>query len=277
MIYSKLYKKRFYIFLVICTLVLSITYLRTYFGMPEEITLIKGQTHIYNFKGPFPVSIKADKEGILRLNGGDITAGGNNYHLTNPLAFESDKKGSVELDIKILGLVPLRTLKVDIVENRRIVPCGNTIGVKLKLEGILVVGISDISSVGGKKATPAKDSGIRAGDLIMQADNRQIQTINELIDVIDNSKGNKIKIRYKRGGIYRDTNITPVKSSEDSKYHLRIWVRDNTAGIGTLTFYDPNTRYFGALGHGITDIDTGTIMPVRTGEILESNILAWLL
>jgi stage IV sporulation protein B len=82
-----------------------------------------------------------------------------------------------------------------------------------------------------------------------------------------------LKISYRSGNEIQQAMISPVKSSEDDKYHIGLWVRDSTAGIGTLTFYDEKTGRFGALGHGITDIDTGTLMSVKSGEILESSIL----
>ena len=82
-----------------------------------------------------------------------------------------------------------------------------------------------------------------------------------------------MQIQYVRNGEVANTVIRAVRSVEDNRYHLGLWVRDNTAGIGTLTFYDPESNVFAALGHGITDIDTGTLMSVSTGEILESEIL----
>ena len=90
---------------------------------------------------------------------------------------------------------------------------------------------------------------------------------------INNSQGKSINISFKSGIAENKTALIPVIASDDKKYHIGLWVRDSTAGIGTLTFYDPETSSFGALGHGITDIDTGTLMPVASGEIIESSIL----
>jgi len=145
--------------------------------------------------------------------------------------------------------------------------------VKIRLTGILVVGVSDIKLPDGSRVTPAKESGLRAGDLIVSINGKKINSINKLAEIVESSEGKEIKIRYMRGNVYHDVLLKPVKSADDKKYHLGLWVRDNTAGIGTLTFYDPETKCFAALGHGITDIDTGTMMPVQDGQILESRIL----
>lgn len=109
--------------------------------------------------------------------------------------------------------------------------------------------------------------------MILEVSGKKIDNTEDLITEIDNSNGEGIKVKYKRGNKVAALTVKPIKSVEDNKYHVGMWVRDSTAGIGTLTFYDPKSNGFGALGHGITDIDTGALMPVENGEIVESNIL----
>ncbi len=273
MLFDKTYKKKILIAILASIIMVSLTYIKTYFSMPEELTIIKGEALIYNFRSPFYVRLVADDNEILKLNGGYIKASGNSLNLSNPVTFESEKNGSVVLDFKIFGILPLRSLRIDVVENIKIVPCGNTVGVKLNLTGILVVGTADIRAENGTRVYPAREAGIRAGDLIVQVNGMNIKSIRKLVDEVEKSRGNEMKIRYKRGGAFRDVFIRPAMSADDREYHIGLWVRDNSAGIGTLTFYDPATGNFAALGHGITDIDTGTLMPVSHGEVLESCIL----
>jgi stage IV sporulation protein B len=267
-------RKRFVIFLLVCFMVMLVSYLRTFFTLPGEITLLEGEEYVYDFKSPFLVNIKADKLGVLKLNNGEIGQGGSYQRLSSPMIFKTLSNGSVKLRMSILGLIPLRTVQVDVVPNKKIVACGSTIGVKLKIKGILVIGISDVENFEGKKVLPTKLTGMKIGDLIQEANNKKINTIDELIKEIDESQGDSIILKYRRGNSYYSVEIKPIKSIDDKRYHLGLWVRESTAGIGTLTFYDPETKYFGALGHGITDIDTGTLMPVGSGELLESRILA---
>lgn len=273
MVFIKSYRKKFIIFLAVCFTVMALTYIRTISLLPGQITLIEGQEHVYNFGSLIPVEVKADKDGIIELNNGQIKSTGGYMQLSNPISIKSNKKGSVMLTLKAFGLIPLRTMKVDIVPNKKIVACGNTVGVKLDLNGILVIGISDVRDMEGKSVMPTKESGIKTGDLLVEINGKKPGGIDDLIKEVEKSAGESIKLKYKRGSSYSTAELNPILSSEDKKYHLGLWVRDSTAGIGTLTFYDPDSRYFGALGHGITDIDTGTLMPIADGEILESNIL----
>ncbi len=242
--------------------------------VPGKITLLQGEDYAYDFKSPFLIGVKADRDDVIKLYSNDMKKSDSYINLSNQLHFKTQKLGSVNLKMKIFGLIPVKTVQVDIVPNNKVVACGNTIGVKLTIDGILVIGLSDVETVDGKKLLPAKDVGIKTGDILMEINREKLDGTENLIRQIENSRGEKLKLRIRRDSSIIETEIKPVKAADDKKYHIGLWVRDSTAGIGTLTFYDPVTKSFGALGHGITDIDTGTLMPVSEGEILESNILA---
>jgi stage IV sporulation protein B len=248
-------------------------YISVLLSIPQELILIKGEKYVYNFKSPFVINVKADREGIIKINDGDIKATGNNVSFSRPVSFSTDKNGSVNLNLRLFGLLPVRTVKVDIVSGNQVVACGNTIGVKMDIEGILVIGVSDVETENGQKVLPSKDTGFKPGYIILEVNGKNMGGVDDLIAEIDKSSGKALKIKYKYGGTIGTANIKPVKAIDDDRFHIGLWVRDSTAGIGTLTFFDPQTKSFGALGHGITDIDTGMLMPVESGEILESNIL----
>ncbi len=273
MIFLK-HRKKIYIFLSVCFVVLAFSYIRMITLLPGKLTLMEGEEYVYDFKSPLLVSIKADKEGVVKLNNSELKGSSGYIKIVNPISLKSVKKGCVNLKMRIFGVLPLKTMKINVVPNKKIVACGNTIGVKLRISGILVIGLSDVEDINGNKSIPAKQSGIKPGDLITQVNKVTPKSTDDLIAEIEKSKGEKLKITYKRGNSYNEVEIKPVMSVDDKKYHIGLWVRDSTAGIGTLTFYDPQSMCFGALGHGITDLDTGALMPVDTGEILESNILA---
>lgn len=265
--------KKILIVLVVSTLaVIGAAYAKVMLTIPGEMVLIEGEEYFYNIDSLFPLSIKADTEGILKLNGRNIETKGNHIGISRPVSLCSAKGGSVKLNLKFFGLLPVKTVNVDIVSNKQVIACGNTVGVKIKLEGILVIGISDVEN-NGQKTIPVKNSGIKPGYVITSINNKPLGNIEELVNEINSSMGKPLKIAYKSGANKGEATVSPVMSSEDKKYHIGLWVRDSTAGIGTLTFYDSTTRIFGALGHGITDIDTGTLMSVNSGEILESSIL----
>lgn len=265
--------RKILIVLTVSTLaVVGAAYAKVMLSIPDEMLLVEGEEYFYNINSLFPLSIKADTEGILKLNGRNIGTSGNQIGFSRPVSLCSAKGGSVKLNLKFFGLLPVKTVNVDIVPNKQVVACGNTVGVKLKLEGILIIGISDVEN-NGQKYIPVKNSGIKPGYVITHINNKTVIDIEELVNAINNSEGKPIKISFKSGIDRGEAMVSPVKSSEDKKYHIGLWVRDSTAGIGTLTFYDITNKMFGALGHGITDIDTSTLMSVKSGEILESSIL----
>lgn len=265
-------KKALIVLMISVFSVICVSYTKVLLTVPGDMVLIEGEEYSYNIDSLFPISIKADTEGILRINGNKIASSYNHVGISKPVSLSSDRDGSVKLKLRFFGLLPVKTVNVDVVSNKNLVACGNTVGVKLKLDGILVIGISDVLT-NNQKVIPVKNTGIRPGNVITGINDENVDSIDELVDVIESNGGKPLKISYRSGNEIQQAMISPVKSSEDDKYHIGLWVRDSTAGIGTLTFYDEKTGRFGALGHGITDIDTGTLMSVKSGEILESSIL----
>lgn len=271
--YIKPTKRKVILFLVICFAVMTITYLRMLFSLPNQITLFENKEYNYNFKSPFLVNLEAENDEILIFESKDSKVSNKKNGFNDSIMIKAKKLGRTSLSLRLFGLIPIKTMQVDVVPYKEVIACGNTVGVKIKVDGILVIGLSDVETVNGERLLPARDSGLKPGDLIVEVNNKKIENAYELMSEIDNSQGQRISIKYKRGNSYNNTKVTPVMAVEDKKYRVGMWVRDSTAGIGTLTFYDPQSKGFGALGHGITDIDTGTIMPVDKGEIIESNIL----
>lgn len=182
------------------------------------------------------------------------------------------KEGSYTADVKFLGLLPVKTVRVDVLQAAEVVPCGNSIGVKLYTDGLLVVGLSDFQDTAGRSVSPGKDCGLRVGDIIRQVNGQQIKTIEEFSDAVNHAGGGQVQLVLERDGRQLTQTLVPRADAADQTFKLGIWVRDSTAGIGTLTFYDPATKAFGALGHGITDVDTGALLPVGSGSILPANI-----
>ena len=182
--------------------------------------------------------------------------------------------GSYTAEVKLLGLLPVKSVRVDVIQSAEVVPCGNSIGVKLYTDGLLVVGLSDFHDTGGRTVSPGKDCGIRIGDIIRQVGGQTVTRIADFTAAVAQTGGSSITLGLEREGRQFTQDITPHADAADGAYKLGLWVRDSTAGIGTLTFYDPATQAFGALGHGITDVDTGHLLPVGSGNILPANIVS---
>ncbi len=171
---------------------------------------------------------------------------------------------------KLFG-VPLKDVKVDVIPKIRLIPGGSLFGVKFFTRGVMIVGMSDIESDGGI-LNPAARSGLDVGDCLIALNDTEVNTVEEVADIVEKSEGKTIKIRYERDGKSAETTLEPLKSLTDGKYRSGLWVRDSTAVIGTVTFYNPETGEFAGLGHGICDIDTGKLMPMLRGSIVDIEV-----
>lgn len=181
--------------------------------------------------------------------------------------------GTFELNLNLFGTIPVKEIDVNVIPKTKVVPMGNLIGAKLYTSGVLVVGMSEIQGDDQQKHKPYEGSGIEEGDMIVEMDSKKIANTDELVETVNNSKGKEIQIKYVRNDETITTSIQPIKS-EDNEYKLGLWVRDAAAGVGTLTFYEPSTGKFAALGHGIVDVDTGDIIKIANGELVTSNLVA---
>ena len=159
------------------------------------------------------------------------------------------------------------------VTDELVIPSGRTVGIKIDVGGVMVLGFSDIRDKNGDKACPARESGLKPGDIITSADGQEINVIDDLIYIIQNSAGDPVKLKYTRDGKENATELKAVYSVEDNGYRMGMWVRDATSGIGTVTYVNPDTGEYGALGHPVTDADTGEAVKVGEGNIYPSSIL----
>ncbi len=176
----------------------------------------------------------------------------------------------VEAEVSVFG-VPLKNVTVDVIPKIRLIPCGDIFGVKFFTKGVMIVGMSDIESDKGI-LNPAYKSGLRVGDNIISLNNCIVNTVEEVADIVENCKGQSISVEFERDGVAGTTNLIPLKSLTDGKFKSGLWVRDSTAGIGTITYYNPDTGEFAGLGHGICDIDTGKLMPMLKGNIVDIGV-----
>lgn len=155
-----------------------------------------------------------------------------------------------------------------------LIPGGKSVGVKISTKGVLVVGYAEVSTERGNVESPGSTAGIQVGDSILKVDEINIESSSNLMNIINKSDGKELNILIDRDGENIIKKLSPIKSSEDSKYKIGLWVRDSTAGVGTLTFYEPKSKKFGALGHPITDVDTNSILKISKGVLINSSIIS---
>ena len=173
-------------------------------------------------------------------------------------------------DYTTLGF-PFRKAKTTATqEDIKVVPLGHTIGVRINTDGVMVLGTGSFLGEDGRSHNPS-DRILRGGDLILKIDGEQVESKEELSRLVAESSGD-ISLLIRREGKELELILTPALAATDDIRRIGIWVRDSTKGIGTLTYYIPETGAFGALGHGIIDVDTKKLITVRNGVIMPSTI-----
>ncbi len=170
-----------------------------------------------------------------------------------------------------MGLFPVKEVTVTVVDERTVVVGGLPFGVKLYTDGVLVVSLSEVDTKNGT-ASPARKAGIRVGDSILSVNGTEVYTNEHVAELVKNSGGKPMEFRIKRDGVESTVRFQAAFSRNEQCYKAGLWVRDSSAGIGTMTFYDPNTKVFAGLGHAVCDVDTGDIVPISSGEIVPARI-----
>lgn len=241
---------------LILILLVSYFYTCSMISIPRNIVIMEGEN--LNLKMATGLSLTSQDQDTV------LTASNINKQ-------KISEAGVEKLRLNLFGNIKIKDVNVDVVPKTKVIPIGTAIGMKLYTKGVLVVGMSQIKNENDEKKRPYENSGIEQGDTIIAINNNEVSNTNELIEEVNNSNGNAITVKYEKNNETLETSITPVKSGNE--YKLGLWVRDAAAGVGTLTFYEPNTNLFMALGHGISDIDTEKIVDIASGELITASIL----
>ena len=178
---------------------------------------------------------------------------------------------SYKAQLMLYHILPIKTVNVDVVKETLLVPCGTPFGIKMLTNGVVIVGVADIKT-DSSTVNPAAIAGLKVGDVITAINGKEVNTNAEVIDAAAKSEGKQLTILVNRNNVKLSVCLKPVKSEVDSTFKAGLWVRDSTAGIGTLTFYNPLTKSFAGLGHGVCDTDTNELMPLLNGDIVPVTI-----
>ncbi len=252
------------------SLLLSIVFLNfiEFLSYPTQINMLEGKGQVINVKYPFRID-NGNENNII-----DISNDSGEEKRSSEVKIMPLKEGKTNLEIKILGILPVKSLEVDVLPRLKVIPGGHSIGVKLNTKGVLVVGLEEIQGVDNNYYNPGYDAGLKIGDNIIEIEGIEVKDADHVIEIINEYKGKELNIKAIRNGVKMSFNIKPVKSKLYNDYKIGLWVKDKTAGVGTLTFYEPNTKIYGALGHAISDMDTGKILSVGNGEIVKSRVVS---
>lgn len=226
-------------------------------SLPQTFHLADGQSLALDV--PYPLTLSLPADGLAA-----------NASLAETLP--EDTRETDAATISLFGF-PLKKVQVEISDDLRLYPGGQAIGVALHTNGLLVVGTSDLMGA----HSPARLAGLKPGDLITQVNGQTLSNTEDLTDLVANAGERPIQLNVLRGDAALSLTLTPKKDKQSGDYRIGAWVRDSTAGVGTLSFYgalNPGQKsVYGALGHSITDADTQQLLTVGYGEIMLADVV----
>ena len=236
---------------VVCTLIFVLIYFAQT-TIPEKVTIVEktgyNMPKIFGFD-LFNISSKINLD-VLRNNNEIIEQ---------------------EAEIELLNIIPVKNIQITNSKRKYLVPGGEIFGIKLYTDGVIIVDTDVVETTTGT-VNPAEKSGLMIGDIIKKIDGVQIESTKHLTKVLEKSQGNEMVITVVRNNKEINLMFKTYKDSISGKYKAGLWVRDSTAGLGTVTFYNPENSSFAGLGHPIYDVDTDDIMPMKNGEMAEASI-----
>lgn len=232
-------------------------------NIPNNIEIFEDETKQIDIGFPFNINCNEATKVLKYSNNGNP--------LLKKINISPIQKGNATIQLTLFNKIAVKDIAVNVIPNYRVIPGGHSIGVKMNIKGVLVVGLEDIKTAQGV-INPGLNAGLQIGDVLLEVDGNKVQNAKHVQELINNKK--EVKLKIKRKDEILNIKITPALSASDNQYRMGLWVRDKTAGIGTLTFYDPQSKVFGALGHAITDSDTGVLLNVQNGEILNSKVVS---
>jgi stage IV sporulation protein B len=231
-----------------------------YISIPTQLTIFEGQQYSFPKAKAVSASLAGSNENIEL----------NEDH--NALTMSAKEHGHDEMILHLAG-IPIKKVNVDVLKNFRVIPGGQSIGVKINTVGVLVVGHHQVDTQEGK-LSPGELAGIKVGDMITEINGKKIEKMTDVASYVQDAgkSGTPLNIVLNRENEKINTKLKPLLDKDEQTYKLGLYIRDSAAGIGTMTFYHPETRKYGALGHVISDMDTKKPIVVEDGQIVRSTV-----
>lgn len=254
-----------------CILTLIVSWCSFAYSIPDEIRIMKGKEVVFDGILPLQAEVIEEDIGVLNVNNKAVSEN-IHFNLAKPFTVKSQKEGTAKLELSVLGILPVKTVEAKVISNTEVVAGGIAVGVSMDTRGIMVLGTGYVNGTGNKVYEPAKGI-LQSGDMILQAGGKSLKNKEDLMKAVEENGEKSMDFLVDRNGVQQTVEITPVFSQEDNSCKIGIWVRDSTQGIGTVTFFNPETNGFGALGHGVYDVDTQELMQIKNGQITQSSII----
>lgn len=251
-----------------------VTLFSIYYGMwnqvPSTIMIKAGVDQTLDFKVPVLGEISREAVAVSKNTGARVKTESLPINLGKSVTVRANQVDEYRMQLKIWGVIPFKAVDVKVIQDIKLKPAGIPIGIYVKTEGVLVVGIGEFTGEEGQKYNPGKYV-FQPGDYIMEVNEETINTKKELIEIINHSEGQEMVFKIKRGEMLIESKAQP-ELNQNGEYKMGVWVRDNAQGVGTMTYIDEQGG-FGALGHGINDVDTSTLMTLSKGILYHTEII----
>lgn len=266
-------KRKLGIGLSIIFFLLLFSYFFILIDLPSSFSLVEGTESIVRIRFPFDLYVSGIRNSVITNNGQRIS--GEHFRLIpGNLILRAETVGSSDLTFKLFGIIPIKSITVNVLPEIRVYPGGQAIGVLLKSRGVMVVGNSFVEGEDGRKYYPAQEAGIRVGDKILEINkmvvNDKVVLATEIQKNMKENKGINLLVENKDGE-RRYVRVIPVKNKQ-GVFMIGLYVVDGVAGVGTLTFINPENNEFGALGHEIIETNSQNRIDLREGKIIEAQI-----
>ncbi len=239
--------------------------------IPDHITLETGSSHFLRLQKEPDAFFQ--EEVVQTIGGGAVKLPKNavQVEVDNQAGFNSQDVGTYTVEYKLLGILELKSVQVDVVEEQEVYPGGTPVGIYVETDGLMVIGSGAVTGIDGRTYEPAKNI-LQSGDYITSINGKNVTTKEEFIQSVNEEGKNPVILEILRNGEKTKVKVNPVQTGQE-EFRLGVWIRDNTQGVGMLTFVKKDGT-FGALGHGITDVDTGLLMKIKKGRILNTDIIS---
>ncbi len=265
--FHKLIVRAFWISLIFC---IGFTWFYMKRVIPDKLNIVAAEEEQFHFSMPFDVTLHSDSEEVVLKNSSNIPSDQIHLQVNQPFSLYSKNLGSYKLGLKLFGWIQLKDIQVNVVDTKYAVPCGTPVGIYLKSNGVMVIGTGDVTKKDGMVVEPAFGV-LQSGDYLESINGIALSDKETLMNELNKLGGSEAVLKVRRGQENIDIKMNPIET-EDGTYKLGVWVRDDTQGIGTMTYVDMNGQ-FGALGHGISDSDTGNVVQITEGALYETAIL----
>lgn len=236
-------------------------------SIPSHIYMRAGEEQSLNLGVP----AKAEIVGVSVQGESNIPRGAVSIDLNRSVTLRMGEQEEYQMQVKLFGFLPFKDMYIQVVEDEELIPVGKPVGIYMKTDGILVIGVGEFAGQDGTQNSPAKYI-LKSGDYIRKVDGVSVTEKEDLIQKVEESGGREMILTIERNGEQIEQRVTPVRD-QNGAYKIGVWVRDNAQGVGTMTYID-NQGNFGALGHGINDLDTSTLMNIDDGTLYRTEIVS---